>query len=282
MGPGERRLKRLIVTADDFGISLPVNEAVESAHKDGILTTTCLMVAGPAAQDAVARAKKLPTLAVGLHIVTVCGQPALPADDVPDLVDGSGNFDTNLVRAGIRYFFSPSARRQLAQEIRAQFAAFDATGLNLDHVNAHNHMHIHPTIFGMILKIGREFGLRAIRFPWEPWAPGGDKTLGDKFLGIWLAIMKRRAEKAGIKINDRMFGMRASGKMDRDQWIGLLEHIPDGVSEIVCHPATRRWDEIDPAAHDYRFEAEYKALIDPDIQSLADRVGITFISFREI
>jgi len=282
VGTGERRLKRLIVTADDFGISVPVNEAVESAHKDGILTTTCLMVAGDAAPDAVARAKRLPSLAVGLHVVTVCGRPILPPGKIPDLVDEAGNFDKNLVRAGFRYFFLPRVRRQLELEIRAQFAAFAATGLSLDHVNAHNHMHIHPTIFAMIIRIGREYGLCAVRFPWEPPTNGKRRSMGDAFLGIWLSMMKRRASRAGLRFNERMYGLRASGHMDREHWMAILANLPDGVSEAVGHPATGRWEGIDPAAHDYRFEAEYKALIDGDVRELAARPDIELISFRDI
>ncbi|MEK9755364.1 MAG: hopanoid biosynthesis-associated protein HpnK, partial [Rhodospirillaceae bacterium] len=223
---------------------MPVIAAVETAHRDGILTATCLMVSGAAAEDAVARAKRLPGLAVGLHVVTVCGRPTLPPDEVPALVDEAGNFDDDLVRAGFRYFFQPAARRQLAREIRAQFTAFAATGLPLDHVNAHTHKHVLPTVFGMILRIGREFGLKAVRVPWEPPAPDRRPTLGQVFVGWWIALLRRRAVRAGLRVNDRLYGLGASGRMDRDAWLPMLRDLPDGVSEIVCHTATERWDGI--------------------------------------
>ena len=166
MGPGECSLKRLIVTGDDFGISIPVNEAIEAAHSNGILTSTCLMVGEPEQQDAVSRAKRLPDLGVGLHIVVVRGKTTLPTDQLPNITS-NGVFDDNLVRAGFRYFFSPKARRQLRAEIRAQFEAFQVTGLALDHVNAHNHMHLHPTVLSLILENAAEFGIKAIRLPAE-------------------------------------------------------------------------------------------------------------------
>ncbi|MGN6123668.1 MAG: ChbG/HpnK family deacetylase, partial [Sphingomonas oligoaromativorans] len=122
-------MKRLIVTSDDFGASPAVNEAVERAHAHGILTAASLMVAGDAAGDAVARAKRLPALGVGLHLVLVEGRPMLSAREVPDLVDETGHFRTNMALAGVNFFFRPSVRRQLAAEIEAQFAAFHATGL---------------------------------------------------------------------------------------------------------------------------------------------------------
>jgi chitin disaccharide deacetylase len=114
-------LKRLIVCADDFGLDKAVNEAVEAAHRDGVLTCASLMVGAPEAADAVARARRLSELGVGLHLVLVEGRPTAPVDMVGDLVDGRGEFDDRMVRAGFRFFFLPRVRRQLAIEIRARF-----------------------------------------------------------------------------------------------------------------------------------------------------------------
>src|SRR5262249_38460727 len=121
-------LKHLVVTADDFGLAQEVNEAVDIAHRDGILSAASLMVAG-AASDAVARALRLPKLRVGLHVVLVEGQPALPPEKLPDLVDSSGRLRTDMARLGFDIFARPTARAQLAAEVEAQFAAFAATGL---------------------------------------------------------------------------------------------------------------------------------------------------------
>ena len=280
MGTGERRLKRVIVTADDFGISTPVNEAIEDAYRHGILTTTCLMVGAPAAEDAVRRAKQIPQMGVGLHIVIVCGRPILPASQVPDLVDALGRFDTNLFRAGVRYFFLPHVRRQLAREIRAQFEAFAKTGLSLDHVNAHNHLHIHPTVFSMVLRIGKDYGLRAIRIPFEPPPPQGKVSVAEHFVGMWISLMRRRAARYEIRVNDRMYGLRDTGRMNLERLKPILESLPDGVSEVVCHPATRRGPEIEDAAYDYQFEEEYRALLHDDVRRAVKDADL--ISFRDI
>ncbi len=160
--------KRLIVTADDFGLSEAVNEAVERGHRDGILTAASLMVAAPATADAVRRARTMPSLAVGLHVVVIEGPSVLGPEALPELVDAAGRFPSNQLRLGLAYFFRPRARQQLATEIRAQFAAFADTGLRLDHANAHKHMHLHPTVGRLMIGIGREYGLRAIRVPAEP------------------------------------------------------------------------------------------------------------------
>lgn len=285
MGSGERGLKRLIVTGDDFGASLPVNEAIETAHARGILTATCLMVGGPQAADAVARARRLPTLAVGLHVVVSRGRPVLPRAAIPDLVDADGRFETSLVRAGLRYFFRPRARRQLAAEIEAQFKAFRETGLALDHVNAHNHMHLHPSVLGLILTIGRRYGLAAVRVPSEPPPPKArfvSRLRERLLLGPWIALMKWRLRRAGIRHNDHLFGLRDSGHMDRERLISVLERLPEGVTEIHCHPAAERPTEAEAQAAGYRFEAELEALIDPAVAAAAARSGARLIAFREL
>src|SRR5260370_16678223 len=161
-------MRRLIITADDFGRDVAINEAVEAASRDGILSGASLMVAAPAAADAVARAHRLPELRVGLHLVLTDGSPVLPPDEIRGLVGADGRFDDSQIRAGLRYFFRPGVRRLLAAEIRAQFEAFRATGLALDHVDAHQHMHLHPTIARLIVEIGRSYGMHAVRLPAEP------------------------------------------------------------------------------------------------------------------
>lgn len=280
MGAGERGLKQLIVTGDDFGASPPVNEAIEAAHRQGILTTTCLMVGGEAADDAVARVRQLPELGVGLHVVVVRGRSVLPPAAIPDLVDAEGRFDTNLVRAGFRYFFLPRVRRQLAAEIRAQFEAFRRAGLVLDHVNAHNHMHVHPTVLGLIVRIGREYDLKAVRVPFERWAGGGVAgRIGWAFLAVWIALMKGRLRQAGLRFNDYAYGVSDCGQMDRDRLVSLLAQLPEGVSEVFSHPATRRWAGIEPEAEGFRFEDEFKALVDPAVRAAVAGSGAQMITF---
>jgi hopanoid biosynthesis associated protein HpnK len=234
-------LKNLIVTADDFGAAGQVNDAVERAHREGILTAASLMVGAPAAADAVRRAKTMPKLRVGLHLVLVEGRPTLPAAQIPALVDAGGFFRTNMVRAGAAIFFLPHVRRQLAAEIEAQFAAFAATGLELDHVNAHKHFHLHPTIADLVVRIGRRFGLKAIRVPYEP-----VQTLrqvernarGNVLVELWARRLARRLAAAGIASPDRVFGLCWTGAMTTARLAGLIAHLPDGVSEIYLHPAS--------------------------------------------
>jgi hopanoid biosynthesis associated protein HpnK len=268
-------VKQLILNADDFGAAPEINEAVERAHRDGVLRAASLMVGAPAADDAIARARRLPNLAVGMHVVLVNGRPVLPADRVPDLVDAKGNFLTDLVRAGLRFYFRPGVRAQLAAEIRAQFERFSANGLQLDHVDAQSHMHVHPTVFRLIVQIGREYGLRAIRIPREP--SGGTRSIAP-----WLALMRRRAHRAGIVCNDYVFGVNEAGTLTETRVLQILETLPDGVTEIFFHPATRAFAAADPGTERFQWANELAALTSPAVRAAIDHNSIASITYGEL
>ncbi len=281
---------RLIVTGDDFGLAVPVNEAVEAAHRDGILAAASLMVGGDAATDAVERARRLPALRVGLHVVLVEGRPVLPPASVPDLVCADGEFRRNVTAAGFRFFFQPGIRRQLEAEIRAQFEAFRQTGLRLDHVNSHNHMHLHPTVLRIILRVGRFYGLDAMRVPYEPalaaWRASRRGLVGRAVAGValapWTGLLKHRLRRARIKANDFVFGMSDSGGMDEARLLALLDQVPRGVTEIYFHAATRRCPEIDRTMPGYRHQDELAALTSPRVRDELTRRGLVPIGYGDL
>ncbi len=263
-------MKKLILTADDFGASVEVNDAVERAHRHGVLTAASLMVSGAAAHDAVARARNMPSLRVGLHLVLVEGKPVLPARAVPDLVDAQGYFRTDMARAGAAMFFLPKVRAQLAAEIEAQFEAFAATGLKLDHVNAHKHFHLHPTIAGLMVKAGRAHRARGARVPLEPQAVLGlierHRAPGVVALTAPFArALRARFRRAGIAAPDQVFGLAWSGAMTLPRLKGLIEHLPEGLSEIYLHPATGPYPGSAPG---YVYGEELRALTDPGMPGL--------------
>jgi len=272
-------MKRLIVTADDFGASVAVNEAVEQAHRRGILTCASLMVAGEAAADAVARAKAMPALGVGLHLVLVDGRPVLPIVAVPDLVDQDGRFRNDMVRAGID-FLRARVRRQLEAEIAAQFAAFAATGLPLDHVNAHKHFHLHPTVASLILEIGRRHGMRAVRAPIEPRATLRqiEVVRGFDIALPWAKLVRRRLRRAGLAVPDQVFGLAWSGALNKHRLCGLLAHLPEGLTEIYAHPATGPYPGSAPG---YDYAGELDALTDPLARQLITRERVALGRFAD-
>ena len=283
-------MRKIIVTGDDFGLALPVNEAIVEAHRKGILTTASLMVGAEFCDDAVERARQAPSLKVGLHLTLVEGKPVLAAYKVPDLVDRDGAFSTHLARSGFKFFFLPGIRKQIEAEIRAQFGAFQKTGFVLDHVNAHNHMHLHPTILGLIIKVGKEYGLKAVRIPKEPpvlsWRASGHslggRLISSVFLSPWMALMKYTLRKARIRYNDYLFGMTDGGSMTTDLILRFVDNLPEGVTEFCFHPATRRSTEIDKTMPLYQHEGEFTALTSSSVRQAIEARGTQRIAFSDL
>jgi hopanoid biosynthesis associated protein HpnK len=271
--------RQLVITADDFGAALAVNEAVEAAHRDGVLTAASLMVGAPATSDAVDRARRLPSLRVGLHLVLVDGRPTLPASAVQHLVGRDGRFRPEMAAAGATMFFHPAARRELAAEIEAQFKAFQATGLALDHVNAHKHFHLHPTIGGMTMQIGRRYGARAIRIPVEP----TDTVAGGaRLLNAWARLALNRARRAGMLAPDQVYGLRWSGAMNTSRLEGIVRALPPGLSEIYLHPA--KDGDFEGAAPGYAYAEELAALVSPEVAGALAESGVIrggFVDFGQ-
>jgi hopanoid biosynthesis associated protein HpnK len=193
------------------------------------------------------------------------GRPALPAAAIPDLVDRDGFFRTGMVRAGAAIFFLPKVRRQLAAEIEAQFKAFAATGLTLDHVNTHKHFHLHPTIATLMIEIGKRYGMKAVRVPFET----------DNALASWL---KRRFRANGLLVPDRVYGLRWSGAMTKARLQGILENMPDGSSEIYMHPATGPYPGSAPG---YRYAEELAALTHMQVIETIKSSGIRCGGFAD-
>jgi chitin disaccharide deacetylase len=233
------------------------------------------MVGAPAAEDAIERARRLPELAIGLHVVLVNGRPVLAPERIPDLVDERGLFLRDLVPAGFRFFFLPGIRAQLSAEIRAQFERFARTGLPLDHVDAQSHMHVHPTIFRLILEIGREYGLRAVRVPREPF--GGTRTIAP-----WLALMRMRVQRAGLVCNDYAFGVNQAGALTEERVLQILAQLPEGVTEIFFHPATAPFSGADKGTERFAWTEELAALTSPRVRAAIEQNGIHNVTYSEL
>ena len=234
---------------------MAVNEAVERAHCDGILTAASLMVGGAACADAVARARRLPGLGVGLHVVLADGAPVLPPEQVALLVGADGRFPADMLGTAVKVAFNPRARAQMRAEVAAQFAAFSATGLPLDHVNAHKHFHLHPLILAAILSAGARHGLKAMRLPVEPGA--------GRLFNWWAAMAGRQLRRAGVLVNDAVAGLADSGRFDAVAMVAALGRLRPGLTEVYCHPATSGgWPGSAPG---YRYADELAALIDPAV-----------------
>ncbi len=286
--PSSRR--RLIVSADDFGLSPGVNAGIIQAHREGILTNASLMVNGAACAEAVELARRTPTLAVGLHLALLQGHATTTARESPGLVNAAGMFGNNAVLGGMRYFFTPGIRTQIEREIRAQLQKFLGTGVPLSHVDGHVNIHMHPSVLAILLRLAPDYGIRAVRWPREPLRIS--LGLDRRFLARKLieavtfrcltAYARPRLAAHGIRHPDQMFGLHQSGHVTEPYLLGVLHALPPGVTEVYSHAAVvdaeaRRWR---PA--DYESEAELAALTSPRVRQAVATEGIAPLSYREL
>ncbi|MEK4031848.1 hopanoid biosynthesis-associated protein HpnK [Methylocystis sp. IM3] len=276
-------LTHLVITADDFGLAVDVNIAVEMAHRNGILSAASLMVGAPAADDAVRRARTLPRLAVGLHVVLVDGAPTLPPDDIPDLLDKRGLLRNDLAKLGLDIAVRPKVHSQLRKEIRAQFEAFAASGLALSHVDVHKHYHLHPIVAADIISIGREFGIRSVRVPYEPRRILKSIDKQDirscSMLAPLVALLKWQAHCAGLLTADAVFGWSWSGALNEMRMVGLVSQArPEGLTEIYCHPAIS--DDFEGHAPGYGYRGELEALLSTKVAMALNASGFRLSNYE--
>ena len=242
------------------------------------------MVASPGAADAVRRARAMPSLRVGLHLVLVEATPASPPERIPDLVASDGHFRTDMARLGFDIAVKSRVRRQMIAEIAAQFLAFRATGLPLDHVNAHKHFHLHPMIGAAAITLGQKFGARAIRVPTEPAAiirgiEPAAATLSASLLAHWSRLLRAQARRAGMAAPDAVFGLAWSGAMTSQRIAKLLRHLPPGTVEIYTHPAAV--NAFAGHAPGYRYTDELAALTDRECIAAAREAGYSLGGFAD-
>ena len=270
--------RRLIVNADDFGRSRSINAAVIRAHREGILTTASLMLNEVACDEAVALAKQNPELGVGLHLTLLCGHSALSREKIPGLVNEHGELTDSPVAAGFRYFFSRQLRGQLRDEIAAQFEKFRATGLPLDHVNGHLHLHMHPTVFEILMENASVWGITHLRLTRDPFWFNARLDKGHWFYrashAIIHHILSGRASASlrqkAIKHTGVVFGLLQNARVDEDYVAKLLPMLPPGDSELYSHPSLDQ------------FKNEFDALISPRVKALIETQGIQLIRYQDL
>jgi hopanoid biosynthesis associated protein HpnK len=266
------------VNADDFGRSRSINQAVIRAHKEGILTSASLMVNEPAFEEAVELAKANPTLGVGLHLTLLCGHSTLPPDQIPGLVNSNSEFTNSPAGAGFRYFFNSNLREQLRNEIHAQFHKFRQTGLPLDHVNGHLHLHLHPTVFGLLMANAAELGIERLRLTFDPFRLNLKIASGHFFYRVLHATIyhllsaraRRPLQSRQIRHTCHVFGLLQNARVDEDYISRLLPCLPAGDSELYSHPSL---DE---------FMDEFRALISPRVREMVQKLGIKLIRYQDL
>ena len=276
-------MKRVvIINADDFGADEFVNEAVEKAHREGILGSASLMVSGRACDEAIRTAKRNPDLKIGLHLTVVDAAPVAPPGEIPGLLNKDGEMRRDLFGASMNYKFDLQIRKQLRHELTAQFEKFKSFAIPLDHVNVHKHLQLHPVVMDIACELGADCGLPALRIPLEPSAIIGRAENRKRILPLpnpvelWARRQRRRARARGAFTNDYVFGLAWSGSFDEEKLAALIPHIPPGVSEIYFHPTVRE------AEGQYARTCELQALTSKNIQKLLDQYEIRLSTYSEL
>jgi hopanoid biosynthesis associated protein HpnK len=248
------------------------------AHRDGVLTTASLMVNEPAFEEAVALAKALPQLGVGLHLTLLCGHSALQQESIPGLVNADQQFSDSPVIAGFRYFFRGELREQLQAEIHAQFQKFRATRLPLDHVNGHLHIHLHPVVFSILMQDAQELGILNMRLTFDPFwlnlrLASGHWAYRALHAGIYHYLARRARpalKRLGIRHTRVVFGLLQNARVDETYVTNLLARLPAGDSELYSHPSTGE------------FKHEFDALLSPRVRSQIQQLGIQLIRYQDL
>jgi hopanoid biosynthesis associated protein HpnK len=235
---------RLIVNADDFGLTAGVNRAVVELHKAGVLTSTTLMARAQASQEAIEMARSTPALGVGCHIVLVDGEPVLPAHRIPTLLDGrSGRFPASLIGFLARLSTRRIRPAQIEDEVRAQIEFLLSRGVRLTHVDTHKHTHMFPTVLCAVLRAARQYGIRAVRNPFEPawavhatngapWLRPAEVGLLRRLQPVWQRII---AEEK-FATTDGTIAVAGTGVLNAAMLRSLLRQLPEGTWELVTHP----------------------------------------------
>lgn len=279
----------MIINGDDFGISQEVNEAIIRAHKNGVLTSCSLMVAGDAFEQAVRLAKENQKLAVGLHLVTVQGRAVLPPSDIPSIVDENGYFSNDPTLAGVKYFFGKRARREIKREIGAQFAKFAATGLNFSHVDSHLHMHVNPAVFSVSLEFCRRYHVNRMRVPKDDFgiACRLDPVTAIKnapsalIFSLLCRHMKKRLRKEEFIFTDRVYGHFFTGRISKSVVLGTLGQTRAATNEFYLHPAIPREGRL-MNGRLIQCKKEFDVLVSREVRNRISELGIKLTTYSEL
>jgi hopanoid biosynthesis associated protein HpnK len=287
-------MKRLIVNADDFGMTAGVNRAVVEAHQQGVVTSASLMATGAAFESAVGLSKQH-QIPVGCHVVLLEGRPLLPPEEIPGLVStgNKGSF-----RRGLGEFIRAATTgrlpaEEITREATAQIRSLQDAGLLVSHADAHKHAHVFPEVFRPLMRAAVSCGVRAIRNPFEPpqamrwsavlfrptlWA----RYLPVRTLRIFASEFLHHAASVGLATTEGTIGITLTGQLDETRLLDLLRRTPEGTWELCCHPAYEdaQWQSLGPRPGSGL--RELALLSSGSIRRKIEAMGIELMSYADL
>ena len=285
------RVRRLIVNADDFGLTPGVNRGILEGHVDGIVTSSTLMATGMAFDDAAALSRSVPRLSGGCHVALIDGLPVLSSHELPTLANHSGQFDGSLGPFVARVVCGKINSREIEAEATAQIRKLQSAGVAVSHIDTHKHTHLFPVILTSLLQAAKACDIRAMRNPFGRIAfslvarrPSLWKRYGQMgLLNTLAARFKRTVHEAGLITTDGSLGVVATGAIDERLFTLILDNLPDGTWELVTHPGYNDSDlEKVPTRLRESREQELKILTAQSTRELLERNGIQLISYRDL
>ncbi len=280
--------RRLIVNADDFGLTRPITDGVIDAFERGILTSASLVATGETFDRAAQYASSHPDLDSGIHLMIVQGAPALPAEQVPSLVQADGRFLPGYGEFMARYLSGGVRDEEVEAEWSAQVARLRGAGVRVTHLDSIQHLHLVPGLFRVALRIARANGIMAMRFPRVPTvlrrAEKGTVRRSLEFLPLRLMEQSNLPylNSSGIRTPDRFFGFHSSGHLDQKALRSVLFGVPQGTSELVCHPGRGEPESSPIAAWGYEWREELVALTSPESRRIIESQGIELTTFSDL
>ena len=290
-------MRRLIINADDFGLTAGVNRAIVEAHEVGIVTSATLMANGQAFDEAVSLTHSRPRLGVGCHIVLVDGAPLVRQTATQTLVDprasaaGTPHFREGIGKFAALALLGRLAPDEIEGEAVAQIGKLQSSGIVVTHLDSHKHTHMFPQVFKPLLRAAQACGVKAIRNPfervrasqlaarpglWRRWTEVGIlRSLAKEF--------RQAVQRAGMVTPDGTFAIVATGTLDERSLRHMVEGLPEGNWELVCHPGYNDADlrNVHTRLRESR-EQELRILTSPSTRDLLAAHGVEAISYLEL
>jgi predicted glycoside hydrolase/deacetylase ChbG (UPF0249 family) len=282
-------MKKIIINADDFGLTESTNQGIVAAYSNGLLTSTSLMACGGAFQHAVNLAKKHDIKNVGVHLVLDEETPVAENSLIPSLINPQNKFHGRGSLLLRLLFYRNLSLKEVEIEFRAQIKRCLDSGIKPTHIDGHGHVHVYPRIVDVVISLAKEFSIEKIRIPYEPFSFVGKKTKPGQYLKksivSFFSLMNReRFMKAGFKSPDHFFGLSYSGRVDEELLADILRKTPDdAVTEIMTHPGLASPKDFQPYAHwDYHWTDEYLALTKLNKSVFENTHNLKLISSRDL
>lgn len=280
--------KRLIINADDFGIHESVNRGIYKAFTEGILTSTSLMAGGQCFDDAVAMAREMEGIGIGVHLTLVGGLPSvLPAEEIPSLTWDNGVLCHDYMELIKRDLKRKISLDEVYREWNAQICKVLETGLPVTHIDGHQHLHMWNRFFPVALTLAKRYGIHCMRVPDEKLLFGirpanAVRAFSRDGLSLMARSHRKTLKKMEIHSNDHFWGMLYGGNFNESRMMRIVGRIRDGVTEFMCHPSADAV-ALDREFHwGYHGEDELKALLSAAVKNELNDHNIELISYREL